>query len=190
MKKIMSMLLVLTMAVSLLAGCGEKNDPAAVKTSALEVLETIWASYNKNASDDMKIPVSGGNPEEPVMDGPGKVDVTNTDTLSFTLNLAADLHAKVDDAASMMHMMNANTFTAASYHVAAGTEISEFTAAAADGIKNTQWICGFPEQLVVATVNGEYVVVAYGAADLIGQFKNEIKAAYPEAVIAVDESLM
>lgn len=199
MKKIISMLLVLTMALALMAGCATKNDPTtgtdasnpvAEKTTAVEVLQKIWDSYNKNAGDEMKPPISGGNPEEPVMDAPGKVDVSNTDVLGFTLNLATDLHAKVDDAASMMHMMNANTFTVAAYHVVAGTDVKEFAATATDGIKKTQWICGFPEHLVVATVNGEYVITAYGATDLIEQFKNEIKAVYPEAVIAADESLM
>ncbi len=203
MKKIISMVLVLVMALSLMAGCGTKNnttDPSgtvastngatpAPETNSQEVLEKIWKSFNEHAAEDEKFPVSGGDSENPTMDGPGKVDITNADTLGFTLNLAADLHKQIDEAASLMHAMNANTFTAAAYHVTKGTDLNKFVSTAAEGIKNTQWICGFPEHLVVATVYGEYVIVAYGAEAIIGQVKNEITAAYPEAVIAVDEPL-
>ena len=54
------------------------------------------------------------------MDAPGKFDISKTEELGITLGLPEDLWDDIDDAASMVHMMNANTFTGAvylSYHV-------------------------------------------------------------------------
>lgn len=199
MKKFVSLLLALTMVMALFAGCAsgkpaettapETTAAPAVKTTALEIMQNIWASYAKNAGADMQFPIAGGDTEHSVMDAAGTIDVKNADYLSNIMNVPAALHAQIDDAANLMHMMNANTFTAGVYHVAAGTDINAFVKTLTDGIKGTQWVCGFPEKLVVATVYGEYVVVFYGATALIDQFKTQLTTAYAEAQVVVEESL-
>ena len=56
-----------------------------------------------------------------------------------------------------------------------------------DAIQNKQWMCGFPDKLVVAVVD-EYVVAVFGAEDLIDTFMTHLNgiygvhAAYDEAI--------
>ena len=199
MKKLVSLLLALTMVLALFAGCAsEKPAETTVpettaapvpETSSLEILQNVWASYMKNVGEDMHFPVAGGDEDNTTMDNAGKIDVKNTDYLAGVMYVPAALHAQIDDAANLMHMMNANTFTAGAYHLTEGSDIDAFVKTLTDGIKGTQWICGFPDQLVVATLYGEYVIAFYGSMDLIPLVKTQLTTAYADAVIAVEESL-
>ena len=51
-----------------------------------------------------------------------------------------------------------------------------------------QWMCGFPDKLVVAVVD-EYVVAAFGAEDLVDTFMTHlngiygVSATYDEAIL-------
>ena len=67
----------------------------------------------------------------------------------------------------MIHMMNANTFTGAAYHLTGDVSADEFADALKEGILAKQWICGMPDTLVVINVDGQYVIAAYGADDLV-----------------------
>ena len=66
--------------------------------------------------------------------------------------------AKVDQAASLVHMMNQNTFTAAAYHCT--DDADALATALRDNIQQRQWMCGFPDKVAVAVV-GEYVVSVF-----------------------------
>lgn len=99
-----------------LAACGTKNDskgdqPAA-PASALDLLEKVWSTY----TDDEKFPAAGGDYSETNSkeDAPGVYDLTDRAAVDSALGLPET--AKVDQAASLVHMMNQNTFTAAAYH--------------------------------------------------------------------------
>lgn len=50
---------------------------------------------------------------------------------------------------------------------------------------NKQWMCGFPDKLVILTV-GDYLVSVYGAEDLVDNFQNHLTAAYASAVVVCD----
>ena len=94
--------------------------------------------------------------------------------------------AAVDEAASLVHMMNANTFTAAAYHATGDT--AELAQQLRDNIMQRQWMCGFPDKLVVAEV-GEYVVTVFGADELVDTFMTHlngiygVSATYDEAIL-------
>lgn len=199
MKKYFSLLLVAVMAVSLFAGCStNKNDvtdaatePAteAVAMDPVEMLNTVWNGYTANAPEDLQFPVcSGVTDDGDMIEGAGKVDLSTPDTFGNILNVPAELHAQIDDAAYMMHMMNANTFTAGVYHVVKGTDMKAFVDTLTEGIKGTQWICGFPGWLTVITY-GEDVFAYYGDDQLVSLIKDETVKAFPEAEIATDISL-
>ena len=86
-------------------------------------------------------------------------------------------------------MMNANTFTCASYHVKS-EDASALTSSLKDSIKSTRWMCGFPETLIIYTVNGEYVVAAFGNGEAINSFKTALTDVYgANAVLNVEEPL-
>ena len=185
MKKIVSLVLAALLALSL-AACGSKNnnsgDKPATPTSALNILETVWNTYG----EDEKFAVVGGdfsgaNTRE---DAPGVFDLKDRALVDSELGLPET--AAVDEAASLVHMMNANTFTAAAYHATGDT--AELAQQLRDHIMQRQWMCGSPDKLVVAVVD-EYVVAAFGAEDLVDTFMTHlngiygVSATYDEAIL-------
>lgn len=186
MKKIVSLVLAALLVLSL-AACGDKNnagdgDKPAKPTSALNILETVWNTYG----EDEKFTVVGGDFSEANTreDAPGVFDLKDRALVDSELGLPET--AAVDEAASLVHMMNANTFTAAAYHATGDT--AELAKALRDNIMQRQWMCGFPDKLVVAEV-GEYVVTVFGADELVDTFMTHlngiygVSAAYDEAIL-------
>lgn len=187
MKKLISMLLVLVMAVSVFAGCSGKKDTASAPASALEILENTWALY----AQEEKFSVMGGN--EFVMDAPGAYSMDAASDLPYVLYIPEEDLTKIDDAATMVHGMMANNFTSGALHVAEGNDAKTFANTMVEALKNAQFMCGFPEYMLVAVV-GEYVVVAFGLenddAKLISTFKNYLTTAYADADVVAFESML
>ena len=196
MKKIIAMLLAALMVMSMVA-CGadkpvENNTPettvptteatvptteaAVVAESALEILETVWALFGED-----QFYVVGGDFESMVDGAPGKA--VNPDFLAGNLLVPAD--QTVTEAASMIHGMNANTFTCAAYAV---EDVQAFAAAMQTAIQGNQWMCGFPEKLLIAEVGG-YVVVVFGHGDAVNPFQTNLTTAYPTTNVLVDEAI-
>lgn len=188
MKKIATVLLVAMLAMCLAACGGNKNGNGTVEIAdAAEILTTVWGAYE----EDEMFPVGGGDSENMSMEGPATFDVSKTEELEAFLNFPAASADKIDDAASMMHMMNANTFTAGAYHVADSADLTAVTAAIKDKVMNNHWMCGFPETLIIVQVSDSYVVSAYGNGELIDNFKTKLLDAYKGAAeVLVEESLM
>ena len=185
MKKIVSLVLAALLVLSL-AACGSKNnnsgDKPATPTSALNILETVWNTYG----EDEKFAVVGGDFSEANTreDAPGVFDLKDRALADSELGLPET--AAVDEAASLVHMMNANTFTAAAYHATGDT--AELAQQLRDNIMQRQWMCGFPDKLVIATL-GNYVVSVYGDEELVNTFRDKLQAAYSDAAIAYDEMI-
>ncbi len=185
MKKFVSLVLAAVLALSL-AACGKDNasdgDKPAKPTSALNILETVWNTYG----EDEKFAVAGGDFSEANAreDAPGVFDLKDRALVDSELGLPET--AAVDEAASLVHMMNANTFTAAAYHATGDT--AELAQQLRDNIMQRQWMCGFPDKLVVAEV-GEYVVTVFGADELVDTFMTHlngiygVSATYDEAIL-------
>lgn len=192
MKKITALLLVVTLLAGVLAGCGKKNETAPETTapevvlpgSALEILENIWNLYGENE----KFPVMGGNMESAVMDAPGNYDMTYAENLPFNLLIPADQIANVDQVASMIHAMNANTFTCGAFHLK-GVDAAAFADTMQAAVQGNMWMCGFPERLIIASIGGEYVVVAFGVNDAMTPYAAHLAEAYPEAKTVYDEPI-
>lgn len=194
MKKIAALLLALTMVVSI-ASCGDKNESttgntettnnevvAPKYTSTLEILNatwnsSVWDDYRVEDEDgySMMFYAAGGDSEHPVDNAPGKfhLDIDGAaDTLEYMTKFPSSEFSKIDDAATLMHMLNANTFTASAYHFTNESDIDAGIEAIKTAYANQHWMCGFPEVFVVFKVPGNYVVSAYGNEDLITRFKN------------------
>ena len=212
MKKIIALLLVAVMAMGM-AACGAtqeaaptttaaaNNDtvdttpadttpadttpadttPAAAENTASAVLSTIWGKY----AEDEKFFAMGGDFNAMVDGAPGVVDVTNTDFLQASLLVPEAQWASVTEAASLIHGMNANTFTCGAYVVADAAAFAEAMKAA---IQGNQWMCGFPETLLVANVDG-VVVVVFGLNDAVNPFQTHLTEAYANAEILINEAI-
>ena len=191
MKKILALLLAAVMVLSM-AACGnnantdetQATEATETAASALEILETIWAKYG----EDEKFAIIGGNMESAVDGAPGNYDMAYAENLTYNLLVPADQLASVDQAATMIHMMNANTFTCGVVHLTEGTDVAAFANTMRDAVQGNRWMCGFPETLVIATI-GNYVLVAFGINDAMNPFQTHFAEAYPNANVLFNEAI-
>lgn len=186
MKKAAALFLAGTMIFTLF-GCGSRQEqPEESKGSqyvtALDVLSAVVGAY---AEEDL-FAMYGGNQEDAVMDAPGKFDISKTEELDITLGLPESLAPDIDDAASMVHMMNANIFTGAAYHLKPDTDKNAFSDAVKSHILERQWICGQPDTLLILDVDGEYVLTAYGEAEMMKTFQTNALSALNGAKVMTE----
>ena len=189
MKKITSLALALALALTLTA-CGKKDNTAgsgdsSVPADATALLTAVWDAH----SDDEKFPAAGGDYETSVDDAPGAFDPSNADNLNFLLTVPTEDASLIDDAASLMHMMNANTFTCGALRVKNGDDAAKLAEDLRDAIQNKQWMCGFPDKLVIFTYD-QYVVSLYGDEELVNTFRDKFTATYSDSTIAYDEAIL
>ena len=185
MKKIISAVLaaIFVLSFSACGAGGSENSGASSDAeqpavgSALELLQTVWNSY----ADDEKFSVIGGDASE-------EFDTADSAALDSMLGFPAGEADKIDDAASLVHMMNANTFTCGAFHVQDAAVLDDVAAAVRENIMNRQWLCGFPEKLVIVTV-GDYVVSFFGAGEIVDAFGEKLAAAYPAVQTVCDEPI-
>ena len=125
-----------------------------------------------------------------VQDAPGTVNVSDGETLNSLLGFPADSAGLIDDGASMMHMMNANTFTAGAYHVADAADMSAVVDAIKDKVMNNHWMCGFPEPLLIRNFSDAYVLVAFGVNDAMTPFEKHLSEVYPGMETITNEPIL
>ena len=147
---------------------GETGTDSSESISSPEaaLLSSIYNAF----AEDQKFPIGGGDSANLVMDAPGAFDITNVEELESSLGFPSAQAANIDGAASMIHMMNANTFTGAAYHLIDGADADAFAEAVKETVLAKQWICGMPDTLVILSADG-YIITAYGNAELIENFK-------------------
>ena len=186
MKKRILFAVVAVILVVALAACAGKGDENKVQIeSSVALLNSVWDTY----AEEEKFFVMGGDFSNPVDNAAGAFNLTDVENATATLHIAEDALALVDEAGTMIHGMNANTFTAAAYHLKDSNNAETFVNSLKDSIKSTQWMCGFPDTLIIYTV-GDYVVAAFGNADAIETFKTKLATVYGEsATLNVEESL-
>lgn len=205
MKKTISLLLTVAMMMALVA-CGtgagtETTAPGVSAGSALEILENTWNAFPEGE----KFSVYGGDmqthndlTEAAVENGetytppcaPGNYDMTYAENLPYMLQIPEELMANVDEAATMVHMMLANNFTTGVLHLTEGTDVDAFTASVHDALVNNHWMCGFPEKELVAVIDGEYVLLAFGLNDMMTPFQTHFVESYPDAQILYNADLI
>lgn len=188
MKKTIAAVLAIIFALGMV-GCaanGNGQGTAEAAGNPLDVLNKVWDSY----TDDEKFPAAGGDMSEANMkdDAPGNVALDDADTVAYLTSFPADMVDKLDAAASLMHMMNANTFTCGAYHLSDDVSAADVASSLRDNIMNRQWMCGFPDKLVVLTM-GQFVVSVYGAEDLVDTFRDKLQNCFSSAVVVYDESI-
>lgn len=209
MKKLAALLLAMTFAVSGMA-CGmgnnddtEKNPNTQQSTQtehetnteekvqlqikdANEILTKVWETYK----EDEKFAAVGGHFESYTDGGPAKYDLTKTEDMEASFCIPQESIAMVDDVASLQHGMNVNNFTAAAYHLKDSANMQKLVDDIKNMTMNNQWLCGFPERLVVITVGDEYVVTAFGNGEIVNNFKNKLLGLYDKVpALVVNEDL-
>lgn len=161
-----------------------EDKPAAAVDDALTILNAIWNTY----SDEEKFPAAGGDSEHAVDGAPGSFDASNADSLSYLLTFPADDASLIDSAASLVHMMNLNTFTCGAFHVADANNVARLADDLRTTIQAKHWMCGFPDKLVIVTV-GQSVLSVYGNEDLVNTFRDKLLTSYSAATAVYDEAI-
>ena len=161
MKKMFICLVGMVMAISL-AGCGGQSDAqngGSAPDSSYTSAVQVLETVIDTYTEEQKFPIGGGDSENLTSEVPG---------------------------ASMVHMMNANTFTGAAYRLKSGVQVEEFSEAVKENVLAKQWMCGMPDTMVVIDVDGQYVLTAYGADELIETFKTNALSALDGAKVVLD----
>lgn len=197
MKKLIALLLALVMVMAL-AACNATDEKKQEKgDSPLEILEKVWDSY----SEDEKFPVSGGdmqthmdqmeaNENYEIPNAPGIYNMEQKEELPYIFYISEENVAKVEEAATMVHMMNGNNFTCGTFRLTDSKDVDGFVKSAKESIMGNQWMCGQPDQLIIATFGSDVVMIAFGINDAIDPFMEKLTAAYPDAELVVQESLV
>ena len=185
MKKTIAAVLAIIFALGMV-GCaadGSGQGTAEAAGNPLDVLNKVWDSY----TDDEKFPAAGGDMSEANMkdDAPGNVALDDADTVAYLTSFPADMVDKLDAAASLMHMMNANTFTCGAFRLKDAADADAVCAAIHDGLNSKQWMCGFPDKVVVISVD-DYVIMAYGYEDIINDLVDACSVVAPGSRVLVD----
>ncbi len=168
----------------------EKTETPTAPTyaSALDLFNKIWASY----TDDEKFPCGGGDADHDSEDGPGIFDTENEESresLKTYTHITGELLGMVtNDVATLMHMMNTNTFSSAIFHLKDASTAEKFAADYNTAIQNTHWMCGFPERVAVVSV-GEYIIVVFGYEELTSVFTAKCLAVDTSAKVLLDNAI-
>ena len=150
------------------------------------LLNSVYALFG----DDERFAATGGDfSTGELIEGAGAFGLAEPDILDNVAGFPAAEIASIDSAATLMHMMNQNTFTAGAYHVVEGTDMAALGEAVRANIQSRMWMCGFPDKLIVANA-GEYLVCAYGKNAQIDAFSKHLTEAFSSAVIVIEEAIL
>lgn len=199
MKKLFTLILAGILAASF-AGCGSSdkegnsdNGSSAsqqaekdIVSDPVSLLSGVWDTYGEND----KFPVAGGDFSEENMnpEGAGRYSISDPDAIDNALGFPVASVDKIEDAASLLHMMNGNTFTAAAYQVKDEKEAANVASEIKSNILARQWMCGMPDKLIVA-VSGKYVVSCFGENEIVDTFKSKLTEKYPSVKIVSEDAI-
>lgn len=201
MKKIFAILTTLALLLSMTA-CGkfteettatpettaeqptEMTQAPSVYADALAVLNAIW---DATPEADRFSAFGGNQTENAVMDAPGAFELSDTNGLSGLLLVPEAVQGNLNTAASLVHMMNANTFTGAVLELKDADDTVPKTMV--EAITTNQFMCGFPEKVVVLTLD-HFVIYAFGAADLVDNFLSTATETLAGEVVVVCDQWM
>ena len=159
---------------------------AGAETDSAKILANIWQAY----SDAERFAVYGGAVENSVADGPGDLDITNTEELTGRYLLPQEQLSSVKEAASMVHLMNNNIFTAVVFRLTEEAETKTVASALRSSVQDNQWICGQPDKLLMADMDHHHLLMVFGSSDAVDTFKAKLSGAYADAEILYDENIV
>jgi hypothetical protein len=157
----------------------------SVDSDSVGVLEKIWGLYG----DDDRFAVFGGSMEHAVDGMPGALDLTNSEEIVSKYLLPEAQLANVKEAASLMHMMNGNIFTAAVVTLGDGADGEAVAKAWREAIRQNRWICGQPDKMLMYRI-GDHVLMAFGNADAMDVFEAKTVEAFPDGNLLYKEAVV
>lgn len=198
-KRSFLMLVVLMLAVALTA-CSGKADSGKGETTtsdenvgeevqapsdldSVSILSDVWETYGESE----KFYGMGGDMNNMVENAPGKFSLDDKEALAATLLVQGEAAGMIDEAASLVHGMNLNIFTGAAFHLTDPANAEAFAELMKNSIINNQWMCGSPDQYVIYSVGDGYVVMAFGAMDVLPVFREKFTQVHGGYAKVIDE---
>lgn len=187
----------------------ETEAPKSAYESSLDLYTKIWAAYG----EDNKFACGGGDAFHENMEGPGAFiledvyetvkngDVEETQlvssaddlkaTLGYITHLTDDLINMIDvnDMATLVHMMNTNTFSSAVVKLNDSSKTEEFAESYKSVIQGQRWMCGFPDKVIVISVDN-YLILAFGHEGNVDNLVAAANAVDASAKVLVDAPAM
>lgn len=145
------------------------NDSPSRYINSLAVLQAIWDNYGENE----KFSVLGGNHGSMEEGVPGALDLSNAEDATSLLRIPRENVGELESAASMVHMLNTNTFTSAVFQTT--KDVKALSEIMVNAVNSTQFVCGAPEVMVTLKVD-HYLIMAFGTEDLVRVFKTKALA--------------
>ena len=146
-----------------LANTGDYHPQISGDSTALDLLDPIWMGLG----GEHQPAAYGGHFSEEYTSGPATYELTYVDDLAATLLLPTDKLDSIEDAATVVHMLNANSMTVGVVKLKEGTDVQAFADATADRIVNNRWMCGFPERMAIVQIHENFLFIGYGLFDMI-----------------------
>lgn len=182
--------ILLTLMTLLAAGCGSSKPsetPDESQAPAFASAEELYTQIWDTLGEESQFPAAGGDAEHEA-EAPAKFALTkeNKETFEYLLHVTDELYDMLDDdAATLQHMMNTNTFSSAAAKLKDPSEAEEFAKAYKTAVQGQQWMCGFPDKVVVISVD-DYVIMAYGYEDIINDLVDACSVVAPGSRVLVD----
>ena len=216
MTKFLSFLIMILMASVLLSGCRGNTQPTessstggttlpstqttptqttqstqgtpagTANTQSAQILNNIWQAF----AEDERFAAYGGAIENSVTDAPGDLDMQNTEELTTRYLLPENSLQEVTEGASLVHMMNSNIFTGVVVKLSADAAAEDLAKAWRDTIQGNRWICGMPDRLLLADVDGQHLLMVFASKDIMTTFENKLTGQYPQARILYNEAVV
>lgn len=140
--------------------------------STAEILDAVWGSYNTN---DL---FSGER---------SSLDLSDTETLNTMVGFPESSVSMIEEAELLMHGMNANTFTCGGFRVSDSANVRAVAESIRDNVMTRQWMCGFPDRLLILQVDDNYIFSAFGKTEAMSTFESYFMKGYPDTVVLYDE---
>lgn len=161
---------------------------------ANDILTKVWDTYEMEDSDgnmyNDRFSIMGGHFESSVMDMPAKYDLTEVSDLEVMYCVPQNVVSMIDDGATMVHLMRANTFTAGVYHVTEKTNVESVVKAIKTQLSEKRWLDGVPDRHVIGVIDDQYVIAFWGTEEVVANFEKELKSIYGKLLsIEINEAI-
>lgn len=156
------------------------------QTRCAQILDAVWQQYEA----EERFAAYGGSIEHAVEDNPGDLALHNTEELTTRYLIPQDRMDGITEAASLVHLMNSNIFTAAAVRLKDGGEIQAFAGAWRDAMQNNRWICGSPDRILIVQVEQDILLTVFASEENVYAFHGKLAAAFPNAVVLFEEPIL
>lgn len=192
MKKLTAILLAAAVVLVLFAACGGNTgnggNAASSFADSKAALDAVWAKYTEGLGEDEKFATVGGFDYENSTSA-GTLDIADTESLIGTFGFPEAETANIDGAASIMHAMNGNVFTAVAFHTAEGADMTAIAESYKTALSERHWFCGQPDGYALIKLDAEYMIAVYAQQPLEG-FKAAALATVEGAEIVAEGSFV